>query len=253
MGIFKRILSSGADAGLLALVVLFMYSIFYVFEPLLSEIYSKYLLTFVSSPDPLVSLRSLFYESLSRISEPLTLLAMFVYGLLYQYLVLVVIGWISKKRISSPENPFKRAVGVLIPSIILGVIILAPFFLLFALLIFLSSNTTVLTVAFALFLIFLFVYTPVVSPSLVSLVVDSDSISDALRNGVLVGRRRWFQIVLYMLGASVVLTIIWYLFGFIAVYLPWAWSFLFVLYQALSFILPLAVLTEVYVADTYGE
>jgi len=252
MAVFRRVLFDGADLGLLVLTVLFMYGLFYAFGSVLSDLYSAYLLGVISSPDPLVSLRSLFYDSISTLSEPLTLLSMFVYGILLLYLSLVVVGWIGKRRISCPENPFKRAVDVLIPAAILSIILLAPLSLLFSIILLLSSNTTVLIVALSLFFLVSLVYSTVVSPSIASLVIDSDSVSQALRNGVLVGRRRWFSILLHMFGVSLVTTVLLYLFGIAALALPWTSDFLLVLYQAVAFILPLAVITEVYVSDAHG-
>ena len=253
MGVFRRVLSDGADIGLLVLVVLFMYGLFYAFGSVLSEVHTTYALGLLASPDPIVSLRGIFLESLSILSDPLVLLSMIIYGVLLLYLSLVVIGWISKRRISYPENPFKRALSVLVPSVILGIIVSAPVFLLFSPVILLSSNVMAVIVFLLVFFVVLLVYVPVVFPSVVSLVVDSDSVSGALRNGVLVGRRRWLRIVLYLLGVSLVSSVILYVFGILSLFFPWAQDFLFVLYQAISFVLPLAVFAEVYIADAHGE
>jgi len=253
MALFKRVLADAADVGLLVLVVLFLYGLFYAFGSVLTSVQSAYTLTILSSPDPLLSMRPAFYDALSSLSDPLTLLSMILYGILLTYLSLVVIGWIGKKRIGYPENPFKRAVEVIVPFIILGIIVFAPILLLLSLLFYFSSNVSLLMFFFVLFLAFLLVYTPIVAPSMVSLVLDADSVSKALRNGVLVGRRRWIRIILYMIGAAIVTSVVMYLFRLIATYVPALSDFLLVLYQAISFILPLAVLTEVYVADTHGE
>ena len=242
----------GTDVGLLVLTILFMSGLFYAFGPVLSDVYSTYLLGVLSSPDPLVSMRSLFYDSISSFSEPMALLSMFVYGILLLYLSLVVIGWIGKRRISYPGNPFKRAVDVLIPAVILNIILLAPISLLFSIVLLLSSNTPVLIAALSVFFLVFFVYSTIVSPSIASLVVDSDSVSQALRNGILVGRRRWLAILLYMFGLSFVTTVLLHIFGVFALVTPWTADFLLVLYQAINFILPLAVLTEVYVSDAHG-
>ena len=253
MALFKRVLADAADVGLLVLVVLFLYGLFYAFGSVLASVQSAYTLTILSSSDPLLSMRPAFYDALSSLSDPLTLLSMLLYGILLTYLSLVVIGWIGKKRIGYPENPFQRAVEVIVPFIILGIIVFAPILLFLSLLFYFSSSISLLIFFFILFLVFLLVYTPIVAPSMVSLVLDADSVSKALRNGVLVGRRRWIRIILYMIGVAIVTSIIMYLFGLIAMYVPALSDFLLVLYQAISFVLPLAVLTEVYVADTHGE
>ncbi len=253
MALFKRVLADAADVGLLVLVILFLYGLFYAFGSVLSSVQSAYVLTILSSSNPILSMRPAFYDALSSLSDPLTLLSMLIYGILLTYLSLVVIGWIGKKRIGYPENPFKRAVEAIIPFIILGIVVFAPILLLFSLMLYFSSNVTLLVTFFVLFLVFLLVYVPIVSPSMVSLVLDADSVSKALRNGVLVGRRRWIRILIYMFGVAVVTSLFLYLFNAIAMYFPPLSDFLLVLYQAISFVLPLAVLTEVYVADTYGE
>jgi len=253
MGLFKRVLADAADVGLLVLVILFLYGLFYAFGSVLAKVQAAYTLTILASPDPLLALRPALSEALAALSDPLLLLSMLIYGILLTYLSLVVIGWIGKKRIGYPENPFKRAVEVLVPFVILGIIVFAPIVLLFSLLIYFSSVPSLFTVLFILFIFFLLVYTPIVAPSMVSLVLDADSVSKALRNGLLVGRRHWVRIILYMVAVSVVTSIVLYVFGIVAMYLPALSDFLLVLYQAISFIMPLAVLTEIYVADTHGE
>lgn len=253
MAVFKRVLADGADIGLLVLVVLFLYGLFYAFGSVLSELQASYMLSILASADPLLSMRTAFYDAFSTLSNPLVFLSVLIYGVLLTYLSLVVIGWIGKKRIAYPENPFKRAVEVLISFIILCVIVFAPVSLFFSMLLWFSSNVTILAIMFVLFLVFLLVYTPIVAPSIVALVLDSDSVSKALRNGVLVGRRHWLTIILYMIGVAVITSILLYLFSMIAAVVPWASDPLLILYQAISFILPLAVLTEIYVADAHGE
>ncbi len=253
MGVFKRVLADSLDLGLLVLVVLFLYGLFYAFGSVLSSVQSSYILTILSSPDPLLAIRPALASALSSLSDPLTLLSMLLYGILLTYLSLVVIGWIGKRRTGYPENPFKRAVSVIVPFIILGIIVFSPVALLLTLMLYFSSNTVVLIVLFVLFTIFLLIYTPIVAPSMVSLVLDADSVSKALRNGVLVGRRRWIWIILYTIGVAVITSILLAIFGYLAALFPAAADPLLVLYQSFSFILPLAVLTEVYVEDAFGE
>ncbi|MDN5358323.1 MAG: hypothetical protein PWP76_166 [Candidatus Diapherotrites archaeon] len=253
MAVFKRVLADAFDLGLLAVVILFLYGMFYAFGSALAEVQSSYFFTILASPDPLLAMRSAFYDALSALSDPLVLLSVLIYGVLMTYLSLVVIGWIAKKRVGYPENPFKRAVDVLIPFIILSIIVFAPVSVFFTLMLYFSYSISLLTVMFALFLIFLLVYTPVVAPSMAALVIDADTVSKALRDGVLVGRRRWIRIILYMLAVSIVTTLLLYIFDFIALRAPWASDFLLVLYQAISFVLSLSVITEVYIADAHGE
>ncbi len=243
MGVFRRIVTDLFDPAAVVTALIFIVFASMVFTPVLSTVQANLFL--YTSP------RSAFYAIISDLlSNPPLILAFVVYGLILLYTGLVVIGWYGKKRVGLPKNPFTRAVKLVIPAFILGIIIASPFLLAFAL--YVALYPTVFSWIPLILLAFIVLYyLPVVSPALPALVIREENIKDAIHEGVFVGRRWWWKILLYSVGAFIVLYVISSLLGFLAPYVPPQYIFLVV--QALFFVYMYAVVVEVYVRDTFGE
>jgi len=243
MGVFRRIVADLVDPAAVVTALIFIVFATLVFSPVLSTVQANLLL--YTSP------RSAFYATIQEIfSDPLTVASFVAYGLVLLYTGLVVIGWYGKKRVGMPKNPFARAIKLIIPAAILGIIISSPFLLTFAL--YVALYPTVYSWIPLLILAFLiFYYLPVISPALPALVIKEDTLKGAIHEGVFVGMRWWWKILLYSLGAFIVLYILAGLLSLLAAYVPP--QYIFFVVQALYFVYTYAVVVEVYVRDAFGE
>ena len=243
MGVFRRIVADLIDPAAVVTALIFTVFATLVFAPVLSVVQWN-VLTY-SSP------KSAFYAAVQEIfSDPLLVLSFVLYGLLVLYTGLVVIGWYGKKRVGRPDNPFARALRIMPSALILGVIIASPLFLAFAL--YVALYPTVYSLVPLLILAFLVLYyVPVLSPSLPALVIRENTVRDALHEGVFVGMRWWWRILLYALGAFLLVYILSALLFLLAAYIPP--QYIFFVVHALFFVYIYAVVAEVYVRDAFGE
>ena len=239
MGVFARVLSDVFDPAALVLTLVFVFAVFWIFFPFLSEIQAS--IVFNQSP------KAAFEDFLTTISDPILLIAYVVYILLMFYFSLVIVAWFLKKRTGHVENPFKAAVRVLPRAILLSILLGSPFLLLFSL--YISFYPLLLSrISFYLLILLSLTYGPIIAPVLPAL-LDTGSAKEALREGVFVGKRWWWRILLYLASAFIVIFLVLIA---LALLLPSIAPFLLYLTNALFFIYSLAVVAEVYARDKFG-
>ncbi len=241
MGVLLRILADVFDPVAVITVIVFLSMAYIVFLPALSEVHAGLMLA--------ESVRTAFFSALSALSDPFILGAVLLYSLLSLYVGLVVVAWYVKKRTGKIDNPFRRAAEVFPHAIVLGIIIGAPFLLAFSL----YASTYPYTISYiflALLALIVLYYIPVVSPTLPALVVEGN-VRDALHEGVFVGRRWWWKILLY---TAVVFAVIWIIALLLAPILASVhWFLAYVFFQTLLYLYTYAVVAEVYIRDAFGE
>ncbi len=241
MGVLLRILADVFDPVAVITAIVFLSMAYVVFLPALSEVHAELLLA--------NSVRDAFFYALSALSDPFILAAVLLYSLLSLYVGLVIVAWYVKKRTGKIENPFRRAAEVFPHAIVLGIIVGAPFILAFAL--YASTYPYLISYVFlALLALVVLYYVPVVSPTIPALVVEGN-VKDALHEGVFVGRRWWWKILIY---TAIIFAVIWIIAALLAPILARIhWFLAYVFFQTLLYIYTYAVVAEVYIRDAFGE
>ncbi len=254
MDVFRRVLADGFDLGLLVLVILFLYGIGLLLGSVIAAVQSSYTLEIIASTNPIFALKPALSAAVSTVfSSPLYLSAVVVYSLFIVYLSALVISWISKRRTDFPKNPFVHALRVYLRFIVAGIIVGSPIIFIFALAVAIPSSATGMLISLLLFMVFAVLYIAFVAPVLPAIVVDDLDVRRALSDGLIVGKRAWWKIILYYIGVAVVTSLILAIFSWVDGYVPQLADPLLYVYEAISFIMSAAVITEVYIAETRGE
>jgi len=243
MGVFRRIVADIVDPAAVVTAIIFLSIAYAIFSPVLSEVQWNYFV--YTSP------RSMFFGVISTIlSSPLYIAAFIAYAFFMLFTGLVIVCWYGKKRVGKPSNPFKHALRKLPHAIVLALILGAPLFLVFSL--FAATYPSPATLPLVVVLAFLILYyVPLVSPALPALLIGDETVAGAIHEGVFVGKRWWWKILLYTLGAFIVVYILLLILSAVAWIVP-ALVITFIA-QALLFVYTYAVITEVYVKDAIGR